>query len=119
VSKGHDRAYYIGAVLTWMEIECGIIQVLDNSSLFADVSTTRTSKERRLKVDLALLRESFKTWDLGAVIWGDTTAQLVDAMTKVDEKDDSRMLLALGEGVLRHPYRTYASKISFVFSYLN
>jgi hypothetical protein len=118
-SEGYDRAYYIGAVLTWMEIKCGIILVLDNSSLFADVSSTRTPKERRLKVDLALLRESFENGDLGAVIWAETTAQLADAMTKADEKADSRMLLALGEGVLRHPYRTCVTKISPVFADLN
>jgi hypothetical protein len=39
-------------------------------------------------------------------------------MTKADEKADSRMLLALGEGVLRHPYRTCVTKISPVFLYL-
>jgi Reverse transcriptase (RNA-dependent DNA polymerase) len=118
-SEGYDRAYYIGAVLTWMEIRYGILLVLDSSSLFADVSSTRTPKEKRLKVDLALLRESFENGDLGAVIWAETTAQLADAMTKADEKADTRMLLALSEGVLRHPYRNCLTKVSPVFADLN
>jgi Reverse transcriptase (RNA-dependent DNA polymerase) len=118
-SEGYDRAYYIGAVLAWMEIRHGLFMVLDSSSLFADVSSTRTPKEKRLKVDLALLRESFENGDLGAVIWAETTAQLADAMTKADEKADSRMLLALSEGVLRYPYRDCLTKVSPVFGDLN
>jgi hypothetical protein len=80
-SDGYDRAYYVESVLTWMEIRYGILLVLDRSSLFADVSSTRTPKEERLMVALALLRESFENGDLGAVIWAETTAQLADAMT--------------------------------------
>jgi hypothetical protein len=56
---------------------------------------------------------------LGAVIWADTTVQLADAMTKADEKADLRLLLALGEGVLRHPYRDCATKVSPMFLDLN
>jgi hypothetical protein len=47
----------------------------------------------------------FKNGDLGGVIWADTAVQLADAMTKADEKAALRLLLALSEGVLRHPYR--------------
>jgi hypothetical protein len=118
-SEGFDRGYYVGALLAWMGMNSGIFLVLDNSSLYADVSTTRAPKEKRVKVDLALLRESFENGDLGAVIWADTTAQLADAMTKADEKADLRLLLALGEGVLRHPYLDCAVKISPRFSDLN
>jgi hypothetical protein len=95
------------------------VLVFDNSSLYADVSTTRVPKEKRVKVDLALLRESFENGDLGAVIWADTTAQLADAMTKADDKADSRLLLALSEGILCHPYHECPIKISPIFSDLN
>jgi hypothetical protein len=118
-SEGFDRAYYVGAMLAWMGLDNGIILVLDNSSLYADVSTTRVPKEKRVKVDLALLRESFDRGDLGAVIWAQTTAQLADAMTKADEKADSRLLLALGDGVLRHPYHDCPIKLSPMFPDLN
>jgi hypothetical protein len=118
-SEGFDRGYYVGALLEWIGISSGILLVLDNSSLYADVSTTRAPKEKRVKVDLALLRESFENGDLGAVIWADTTAQLADAMTKADDKADLRLLLALGEGVLRHSYRDCATKVSPMFLDLN
>jgi hypothetical protein len=118
-SEGFDRGYYIGALLAWMGIDNGLCLVLDNSSLNADVSTTRVPKEKRVKVDLALLRESFENGDLGAVIWADTTAQLADAMTKTDDNADSLLLLALSEGILRHPYHECPIKISPIFSDLN
>jgi hypothetical protein len=53
------------------------------------------------------------------MIWAKTTAQLADAMTKADEKADMRMLLALSEGVLSHPYRDCPVKISPMFPDLN
>jgi hypothetical protein len=118
-SEGFDRAFYLRAVSTWMGIDGGLFLVLDNSSLYADVSTTRAPKEKRLKVDLALLRESFENGDLSAVLWTATETQLADAMTKCDEKSDSRLLLAVSDGVLRHPYSDSLIKISPVFADLN
>jgi hypothetical protein len=80
-SEGFDRDFYIHAISTWMEIDSGQLLVLDNSSLYASVSTTRAQKEKRLKVDLALLRESFENGDLGTVLWTATGTQPADAMT--------------------------------------
>jgi hypothetical protein len=60
----------------------GILLVLDNSSLYADVRTTRAPKEKRLKVDSALLREAFIGGELAGIIWAETTHQLADALTK-------------------------------------
>jgi hypothetical protein len=97
----------------------GLLFVLDNSSLYSDVSTTRSPKEKRLKVDLALLREAFETGALSAVIWAETSAQLADAMTKADEKSDMRLLLTLSEGVLRYAYDICSIKISPQYSALN
>jgi hypothetical protein len=102
-----------------MGIDGGLFLVLDNSSLYADVSTTRAPKGKRLKVDLALLREIFENGDLSAVLWTATETQLADAMTKCDEKSDSRLLLAVRDGVLRHPYSDSLIKISPFFADLN
>jgi hypothetical protein len=97
----------------------GLLLVLDNSSLYMDISTSRTPKEKRLKVDLALLREAFDTGSLCGVIWTATTYQLADAMTKTDEKSDTHLLLALSDGCLRHSYENCPFKISPQFSSLN
>jgi hypothetical protein len=120
-SEAYDRAYYCRALTVWMDqkLSKGIILVLDNSSLYSDVSTTRSPKEKRLKVDLALLREAFELGAMSAVIWADTTAQLADAMTKSDEKSDVRLLLALSDGVLRFSYDQCPYKISPNFPTLN
>jgi hypothetical protein len=102
-SKAYDRAYYCRGLTVWMDqnFSKGIILVLNNSSLYSDVSTTRSPKEKRLKVDLALLREAFELGSMISVIWAETTAQLADAITKSDEKSDVRLLLALSDVVLR------------------
>jgi hypothetical protein len=106
--------------VVWLNVNGGILLVLDNSSLFADMfSSTRRPKERRLKVDLVLLRESFKNGDLGTVIWAQTTAQLADAMTKADEKADAQMLLALSDGLLHHSYYKCLVKLSPAFTDMN
>jgi hypothetical protein len=118
-SEGFDRGFYINSVYQWMGMKCGLFLVLDNSSLFADVGTSNSPKEKRLKVDLALLRESFENGSLSAVIWVETTAQLADSMTKSNDQADSRLLLALSEGVLRHPYLLSKIKISPFFHDLN
>ena len=97
----------------------GMLLVLDNSSLYMDISTSRTPKEKRLKVDLALLREAFDNGDLCGVIWAATIHQLADAMTKTDENSDTRLMLALSDGCLRHSYENCPYKISPQFSSLN
>jgi hypothetical protein len=76
-----------------------------------DISTSRTPKAKRLKVDLAQLREAFDTGGLCGVIWAATTNQLADAKTKTDEKSDTRLILALSDGCLRHSYESCPSKI--------
>jgi hypothetical protein len=120
-SEGYDRAYYCWAISRWMGkgLHCGQLLILDSSSLFTDLSSTRTPKEKRLKVDLALLREAFERGDLGGIIWIPTVFQLADAMTKNDEKSDARLLVALSDGCLRHSYGDCQLKISPAFSDLN
>jgi hypothetical protein len=81
-SEGFDRAFYLRAVSTWMGIDGGLFLALNNSSLYAAVSTTRAPKEKRLKVDLALLHERFENRDRSAVLCTAPETQQADAMTK-------------------------------------
>ena len=69
-SEGYDRGFYCRAVVEWIESTLlkGMLLVLDNSSLYADVSTTRAPKEKLLKVNLAFLREVFEGGELSGVI---------------------------------------------------
>jgi hypothetical protein len=70
-SEGYDRAYYCHALAAWMSatLFSGLLLALDNSSLYMDISSSRTPKEKRLKVDLALPREAFDDGSLCGVIW--------------------------------------------------
>jgi transcription elongation factor len=85
-SEGFDRGYYTGALLAWMGVDNGLFSVLDNSSLYVDVIMKKVPKEKRVEVDLALVRESFENGDLSTVVWAETTAEVEDAMTKADDK---------------------------------
>jgi hypothetical protein len=69
-SEGYDRAYYCHAVEAWMSsiLSSGLLLVLDNSSPYIDSSTSRAPKEKRLKVDLALLREASDDGSLCGVV---------------------------------------------------
>jgi hypothetical protein len=60
-SEGYDRAYYCHALAAWMSatLFSGLLLALDNSSLYMDISSSRTPKEKRLKVDLELATGGF------------------------------------------------------------
>jgi hypothetical protein len=111
-SEGYDRAIYCHSVAVWISstLFSGMLLALDTSSLYMDISTSRTPKEKRLKVDLALLREAFDSGALCGVIWAATVHQLADAMTKADEKSDTCLMLALGEVVCVIHMRIVRSK---------
>jgi hypothetical protein len=103
-SEAYDRAFYMREVSHFMNCMTGILLVVDNPSLYADMSTTCAPKEKRLKVDLALLREGYENGDLCGVLWADSKWQMADSLTKHDSVSTQRLLAALADGFLRHPY---------------
>ena len=55
---------------------------MDSKSLLDSLSTSHDPKYRRLKIDVAALREVFNNGELSAVCWVPGKAQLADALTK-------------------------------------
>jgi hypothetical protein len=110
-SERCDLAFYCRAVAEWMSVTLlkGMSLVLDNLSLYADVITTREPKEKRLKVDLALIREAFEGGELAGIKRAERrTNRLIHL--KNDEKSDTSLLLVMSDGCLRHSYQKCAYK---------
>jgi hypothetical protein len=71
-SEAYNRAFYMRELSRSVNNMAGIVLVLGNSSLFSDIGTSCTPTEKRIKVDLALLREGFETGELCAVLCVDS-----------------------------------------------
>ena len=70
-----------------------IIVVTDNESLANAVRTTTSVEEKRLRIDMACLREMISTGEIQELKWVATEHQLADCLTKQGAKTDH--LLAL------------------------
>ena len=81
-----DMAYYIGNVLSQVihNVEKNIIPielVVDNRSLHDNVYSTKNVSEKRLRIDLAVLKQMINE-DEFKVIWTESKYQLADILTK-------------------------------------
>ena len=59
-------------------IECYV----DNYSLWENVHSTKSVTEKRLKIDLACIKEILEKRELSSVKWVDSSNQLSDCFTK-------------------------------------
>ena len=55
--------------------------VVDNYSLYENVYSTKNVTEKRLRIDLAILKQMIHEGDL-KIMWTDTKGQLADVLTK-------------------------------------
>lgn len=85
---GLDVACYIKGILTeilfpkgegnMMPIDCYI----DNKSLFESVHSTKAVSEKRLRIDIASIKEMIQKEEISSVKWIETNLQLADSLTK-------------------------------------
>ncbi|CAL4179441.1 unnamed protein product, partial [Meganyctiphanes norvegica] len=83
-----DMAYYLGRILTEIlyrnksscniPIECFI----DNKSLWENAHSTKGVSERRLRIDIAAIKEMLERKEISAIKWVETSHQLSDCFTK-------------------------------------
>ena len=95
-----DTCIWIGTMLEEIcgeSIETTIVRT-DNKSLYEAVHSTTAVEEKRLRVELAAIRESIRKKDI-KVEWVKTTKQLADCLTK-QGADSKKMRDALEEGSL-------------------
>ena len=83
--------------LLGLEKKPQIIVFTDCRSLFDRVTTTKEPKEKRLKPDVATIREMLSTGILKDVAWIPTEWQLADILTKQGSNTLLLQILSTGE----------------------
>ena len=106
-SKAVDMAYYLGSILSEMlmkscENVIPITLVVDNKSLFDNLHSTKTVSERRLRIDLALLKQLVEERHL-SVKWTNSSNQLADVLTKRGV-NSAIILSVIEKGTLIHDH---------------
>ena len=59
-----------------------IFRVTDNQSLFDSVRSTKTLTDKRLKIDVCILREMLYKKEIKNIRWVESKHQLADCLTK-------------------------------------
>ena len=85
-TKAVDMAYYLGYILSQVlyNADTNVIPielVVDNYSLYENVYSTKNVTEKRLRIDLAILKQMIHEGDL-KIMWTDSKGQLADVLTK-------------------------------------
>lgn len=55
---------------------------MDNKSLVDALHSCKNVDDRRLRIDIAVLRDMLERGEIGEVSWVDTSQQLADCLTK-------------------------------------
>ena len=84
---GLDTAIYLGHILSELlgkttkniiSVECFI----DNKSLFDNIHSTKLVSEKRLRIDIAVIKQMLERKEIDSVTWVDASHQLSDCLTK-------------------------------------
>ena len=85
---GLETAFYLGCILTETiyqnnrENVMPIESLIDNKSLFDSIHSMKLTNDKRLRVDLATIKEMMEKKELCKVQWIPTSHQLSDCLTK-------------------------------------
>ena len=74
--------------------------ITDSNQLYESVHSIKALKDKRLRIDIAVLHEMMKKEELTKVIWVAKTKQLADSLTKRGASTDL-LLRVLASGTLR------------------
>ena len=87
VSDAVDVGYYLGRMLSeilfgvYDENVIPIVSYVDNYSLFENVNSTKNVSEKRLRIDLASLKQLIQEGHVN-LKWIESSRQLADCLTK-------------------------------------
>ena len=81
---GAETAVYIGKLIHELSDEANIpiICYTDNKSLVDVLDSTKNVDDRRLRIDVALLRDMLQRKDISSIRWVSTANQLANSLTK-------------------------------------
>lgn len=83
-----DAAFYLGHLLSEIlfnnqkQNKIPIVVFIDNKSLYENIHSTKTVSEKRLRIDIAGIKEMVQKKEIDSVKWVDTTSQISDSLTK-------------------------------------
>ena len=85
-TKAVDQAYHIGTILSQLIFDSSTCRIpielyTDNHSMYDNIYSTKNVAEKRLRIDIAVLKQMVDERTL-KVIWVETGHQIADVFTK-------------------------------------
>ena len=111
-ADGVDMAIYLNSIMGRFCMDTLVHVFVDSKSLSELLSTSHDPEERRLKLDLAALREAFELGDLHRVSWVPSRMQLADSLTKDNRQAAAILDATISNGLLRGDYSAVSVKKS-------
>ncbi|KAA8491186.1 Retrovirus-related Pol polyprotein from transposon TNT 1-94 [Porphyridium purpureum] len=94
--EGFDFAIFVQETMRSMKIHVPLHLCTDSKSIFDAMSTTKLPAEKRLAIDLSVLREAFLSGEIDAVLWTRTDGNIADGLTKTKANKALRQFLQTG-----------------------
>ena len=86
LQEGVEEAIYLRAIITEMlnkkENSLPIVPYVDNRSVTQSLYSTKLVDDKRLRIDIAAIKESIEKEEIGTVRWVQGKDQLADCLTK-------------------------------------
>lgn len=86
LGTGLDDAYFLGRILSELGV-CApngpkIEAFVDSRSLVENIRSTKSVNKKKLRIDIAAIREMLERGELNSLKWVDSKSQLADVLTK-------------------------------------
>ncbi|KAA8492079.1 Copia protein [Porphyridium purpureum] len=101
LSDALDAGLYVKALLHSLKQQVELHLFTDSKCIFDSVTTSRVTTEKRLALDLAVIREAFQRQEIARICWIRGEDNLADALTKVKSNKSLARFLQTGK-VLDH-----------------
>ena len=74
--------------------------VVDNKSLIECIYSTKTITEKRLKIDICVIREMIERGEIKSVVWRESQLQLADCLTKTGASSNKLLMTLEGRNLI-------------------
>ena len=93
-----ETAVYIAGIWKYVtRVEIGVHCFIDNKSLYDVLQSAKMVDDRRLRIDLAVIRDMTEKREITSISWVDTSLQLADCLTKRGASTASLRAAVCGE----------------------